>query len=134
MRSTVGDAQAAAVSASKAAEKASEVALAISRRSGLQQGAFVEILDQGFQKVLQKKHQYQSTSVSQAPAPRWQLAMAALVGFLAFGLGNFAACGFSLSWVNDAAVGREFLNVLPSLDPELKNQLLAVLEKRQQRD
>lgn len=127
------EAEGAVRTAGKEAEKASAVALAISRQSGTLQAAFVELLDAGLHKAMHKKSYSQPTAVNRGLLPRWQLGLAALAGAVAFGLGNFAACGFSLSWVNDAATGRQFLSAIPYLDPDLKARLIADLEKRQHR-
>jgi len=133
IREAVDEAKGAARTAGKEVEKASAVALAISRQSGAQQAAFVELLDAGLHKAMHKKPQSQSTPVNSGVLPRWQLALAGLAGAVVFGLGNFAACGFSLTWVSDAATGREFLGAIPYLDPDLKARLIADLEKRQHR-
>jgi hypothetical protein len=131
IREAVDEAKGAARTASKEAEKASAVALAISRQSGAQQAAFVELLEAGLLKAMHKKSQSQFMPVNRGLLPRWQLTLAALAGAVVFGLGNFAACGFSLSWVSDAATGRHFLGAIPYLDPDLKARLIADLEKLQ---
>lgn len=133
IREAVDEAKDAGRTAGKEAEKASAVALAISRQSGTQQAAFVELLEAGLQKDRQKKLQSQAMPISTEHLPRWKLAMVFLAGAVVFGLGNFAACGFSLSWVSDAATGRHFLGAIPYLDPDLKARLITDLEKLQHR-
>jgi hypothetical protein len=131
LQASVDQVQADVRKASKAAESASQVALAVSRQAAIQQGAFVEILDAGMNKHTQKVLRGQREPVVKEIVPRLRMLAAGLGGALAFGLANFAACGYSLSWVHDASTGREFLRAAPYLSPDLRAALIAELEKFQ---
>jgi hypothetical protein len=133
-REAVDEAWEAARDAAKAAETASTVAVAVARQAGVNQAAFVDLLDRHLSRIVSKSAGSQSSQVIHAVVPRWQLGVAGLVGALVCAAANFAACGFSLTWVQDARTGREFLGAIPRLDPALKQELIANLEKLQQRE
>jgi hypothetical protein len=60
--------------------------------------------------------------------PQWHATVAFVAGAIGVLLATIVACDFSVSWPNQAAVGRDFLRALPSMEPELRAKLLDHVE------
>lgn len=70
-------------------------------------------------------------SAPASPPQGWRGVTAGLVVGFVFTLGVVSvACGFSFSWVDDARLGAEFRRVVPTLDPNFRDQLIEYIDKR----
>lgn len=117
----------------QAVEEARSVALeagAMIRQVTADEKKRAAVLDARITKALRESGRVGSSENS--PPAGWRGVMAGMaMGILLFGGAISVACGFSFSWVSDASLGAEFRRSVPTMDPSLRDKLIAHLEKRQ---
>jgi hypothetical protein len=111
------------------ARKAALEARAIVRQVAAEEKKRAGALDARVTKALREAGRVHSSE--DGPPTGWRGVMAGMaMGLLLFGGLLSVVCGFSFSWISDSRIGAEFRRAVPTMDPSLRDKLIADMEKR----